>query len=167
MDSIPIMILSPSKENWALLYERFEHSDLPLTFSDYMRPLNLDLFLKVINDKGLVLYVLKKDKEPSTTPHAFMGIYDLSIRNNSVNLLWLSMAKVGTELHSILVKACIDWLFNERGFRKVKIYLYRDDQSQKAWKDAGFKQEGIMEGEIFRKGNYSDVILLSGFKNGG
>ena len=63
----------------------------------------------------------------------------------------------GTEAMGLLVDFC----FGELNLNKVKLQVYEfNKRARRSYEKLGFKQEGMLREEIYRKGSYHDVLVM-------
>ena len=64
------------------------------------------------------------------------------------------------------IRVLLKFIFNELNFRKVKLSVFDfNKRAINCYKKIGFIREGILKQEIYREGQYHDVINMAIFKN--
>jgi len=63
----------------------------------------------------------------------------------------------GTEAMQLL----ISFIFNQLNINKIRLYVYSfNERAIRSYEKCGFKKEGVLRQEIFRNGEYHDVIAM-------
>lgn len=64
------------------------------------------------------------------------------------------------------VNTLLDFAFNELNLHKVSLYVYEDNIAAiKLYEKCGFKSEGRLKNEIYRRGGYCDQLAFSILRN--
>lgn len=72
----------------------------------------------------------------------------------------------GKGLGKEIFKALTDYCFNELGMNKVYLRVFKFNEiAINLYKKLGFKEEGILRKDIFKKGKYEDIIIMSVLKD--
>lgn len=106
---------------------------------------------------------LKEEKTPIGT----IGLTDIDYKNQKGELTIIIGEKGywGKGLGEESLKLLVKFAFNEMNFRKIKALVFSDnDKAIKMYEKCGFKEEGNFKEEIFKEGNFKDVVVMSKFR---
>ncbi|WP_304943306.1 GNAT family N-acetyltransferase [Vallitalea guaymasensis] len=63
----------------------------------------------------------------------------------------------GTDAMNVLIR----FIFNEMNINKIKLNVYSfNKRALKCYEKCGFKTEGVLRKELYREGNYHDIIVM-------
>ena len=63
------------------------------------------------------------------------------------------------------LKLLVEFIFEQMNINKVKLGVYSfNPRAQRCYEKVGFKREAVLKEELYRNGQYHDVIIMSIFK---
>lgn len=63
----------------------------------------------------------------------------------------------GTDAMNVLIR----FIFNEMNINKIKLNVYSfNKRALRCYEKCGFKTEGVLRKELYREGNYHDIIVM-------
>jgi len=120
---------------------------------------------KYLDDDTQQIFIIEVKEQK--TPIGTIGLTNIDYKNQRAELAIMIGEKdhwgrgLGEEALNLLVK----FAFNEMNLRKIKALVFSDnDKAIKLYEECGFKEEGILREEIFKKGKFKDVVVMSLFR---
>jgi len=95
------------------------------------------------------------------------GVSSIDWKNSiaSVSIFIGSGAYRGKGYGTEAMKLLISFLFNQVNINKVRLSVYSfNERAIKSYEKCGFKIEGVLRQEIFRNGEYHDIIAMGMLK---
>ncbi|WP_191566476.1 GNAT family N-acetyltransferase [Metabacillus idriensis] len=110
------------------------------------------------NRMDLVI-VLKETDEP-IGDLALLDI-DLLNRNASVRIALNDEKQRGKGLGTEAMKLILEHGFHNLGLRRIGLNVYHfNERAKRSYEKLGFKQEGVIRGDLFYEGEFHDNILM-------
>lgn len=130
-------------------------SYLPLSMSKQRR-----WYHKYVEDRTQQTFVIEaKGKIPVGT----VGLSHIDYRNQIAELGILidkdwQHKGIGREALNLL----IEFAWNEMNMRKIKALVFKENEAAiNLYKSCGFVEEGILKKEIFKNGEFKDVVIMA------
>jgi len=95
------------------------------------------------------------------------GVHNLDYKNGRVEIgVFIGdEAYLGKGYGTDAMKVLVKFIFEQMNIHKIKLEVYSFNQrAQKCYEKVGFKKEAVLKDEIFRNGQYHDIICMSMFK---
>ena len=117
---------------------------------------------KYLNDDTQQTFIIELKEEE--TPMGTVGLTDIDYKDQRADLTIIIGEKeywgkgLGEEALDLLVK----FAFNEMNLRKIKALVFSDNERAiNLYEKCGFGKEGVLKEEIFKVGEFRDIIIFS------
>ena len=112
-----------------------------------------------VEDNTRQIFVIEVEKKPVGT----IGLSCIDYRNQNgelgilIDKEWQEKG-IGKESLSLL----IEFAWNEMNLRKIKVKVFKENEAAiNLYKSCGFTEEGILKKEIYKNGEFKDVMIMA------
>lgn len=116
----------------------------------------------VDSTKQIFIIELKKEKRPIGT----IGLTDIDYKNQKAEmgiLVERSVQKIGIGTDSL--NLLLTYAYDEMNLRKITAKVFDDNSHAiRLYEKLGFIREGLLKKDIFKTGEYKNVVIMAKFK---
>ena len=121
---------------------------------------------KYLDDPTQQTFIIEVKEE--RTPRGTIGLTDIDYKNQRADLGILIGDKswqnkgMGKEALNLLIKFALD----KMNIRKIKALVFKENVlAIKLYKSCGFVEEGVLRKEVYKNGDFKDVVIMALFKD--
>lgn len=121
---------------------------------------------KYLDDPTQQTFIIEVKEE--RTPIGTIGLTDIDYKNQRADLGILIGDKswqnkgMGKEALKLLIKFALD----KMNIRKIKALVFKENVlAIKFYKSCGFVEEGVLRKEVYKNGDFKDVVIMALFKD--